>query len=157
MILLFYVLLNAVAVYLFLKKKQKLHILETLVYWMVGSYLFQNFSALCYMNFKTLMIPDKLSYEYAHFLNRTVLFPLLMVTFLHFFLQLRTHMKKFLLIISFLFLFVGLEWLSDFSGVLIHVNWRMWWSYSYWLTVLLMLIAVMKLFRKILYKGASNL
>ena len=94
MVLFFYILLNVLALVLFIKKKKMLHILEIIVYWMVSSYLYQNFSAICYMNFKTLIIPEKLSYEFSHFLNRTLLFPILMVTFLHFFLILTTQFEK---------------------------------------------------------------
>lgn len=153
MIFFFYLLINLIAFFFFIKMKKKLHILEILVYWMIGSYLFQNLSALCYMNFKTLYIPDHLSYELSHFINRILLFPLLMVTFLHYFLILNTYLKKFLLIVSFLFIFLGLEWLSDVLGVLIHINWRIWWSFSFWLVTMFILIGLMKVFRQILYKG----
>ena len=157
MILLFYTVLNVIAIFLFIKKKKKLHILEIIVYWMVSSYLYQNFSALCYMNFKTIIIPDKLSYELSHFLNRIILFPILLVTFLHFFLVLSTHLKKLLLMICFIFLLSGLEWLSDFLGVLIHVHWKVWWSFSFWLIGLLVLVGFMKFFRRILFKGELSL
>lgn len=157
MVLFFYVVLNAVAVALFTNTPKKIHILEVLVYGMLGSYFFQNFSALCYMNFKTLVIPDNLSYEFTHVLNRLVLFPLLMVTFLHFFLTLNTHLKKLLLSISFLLLFVGLEWLADLLGILEHVHWRLWWSFAFWTATLFVLIGFMKFFRKVLYQGGLNL
>lgn len=157
MVLFFYVLVNVIAVCLFIKKKKQLHILEIIIYWMVGSYLFQNFSALCYMNFKTILIPDNLPYELTHFLNRIVLYPMVMVTFLHFLLILNTHLNKLLLITNFVLLLVGLEWLADFSGVLVHVHWQIWWSFAFWLAALLVLIGFMKFFRKILYKGELNL
>jgi hypothetical protein len=153
MVLVFYIVLNGIALFLFILKKKRLHILEIIVYWMIGSYLFQNFSALCYMNLKTLIIPEILSYEFSHFLNRIVLYPAIMVTFLHYYLILNTHLKKLLLIMSFVLVFVGLEWLADFLGVIKHVHWRIWWSFSFWLIALLVLIGFMKLFRKILNKG----
>jgi hypothetical protein len=153
MILFFYFAVNVIATYLFIKIKKRLHILEIIVYWLLGSYIFQNYSALCYMNFKTLIIPDKLSYELSHFLNRTVLYPILMVTFLHFHLILSTHIKKLLLLIGFILLLTGLEWLADILGVIKHVHWQTWWSFSFWLAALVLLIGNMKLFRKILYKG----
>lgn len=109
------------------------------------------------MNFKTLFIPDKLSYEFSHFLNRTVIYPVLMVTFLHFSLILRGPMKKILLIICFISILAGVEWLEHFSGVLIHVHWQLWWSFAFWLISLLVLIGFMKFFRKILYKGEQSL
>lgn len=153
MILFFYAVLNLIAIYFFSKKKKNLHILEIFAYWMVSSYLYQNFSALCYMNFKTIIIPDRLSVEFSHFLNRIVLFPLVMVTFLDFYLMILTNLKKLLLIIGFVFVLAGLEWLADFLGVFKHVHWQLWWSFSFWLSSLLVLIGFMKFFRNILYKG----
>lgn len=157
MVLFFYIVLNVLALFLFIKKKKMLHILEIIVYWMISTYLYQNFSAICYMNFKTLIVPEKLSLEFSHFINRTVLFPLLMVIFLHYFLILTTYWKKMLLFASFVFLLTGLEYLSDLLGVLIHKNWRVWWSFAYWVATLSVLLVCMKVFRRILYKGGNHL
>jgi hypothetical protein len=158
MVLIFYSALNLIALSLFIKYGRKnLHILEVLVYWMVSSYLFQNFSALCYMNFKTIIIPEKLSFEFSHVVNRLVLYPLLMVTFLNFYLFLTTKVKKLLLVIFFTCLLAGLEGLSDYLGILIHVHWRIWWSFSLWLAVLLLLNVLAKLFRRVLFKGGWKL
>lgn len=157
MVLLFYVVLNIIAVIFFTKIEKKLHILEIIVYWLIASYLFQNFSALCYMNFKTLIIPDQLTYEFTHFINRIILYPMLMVSFLHFFRILNTKIKKLILLISFILLLTGLEWLEDFFGVLIHVKWQLWWSFSFWLLALLVLLGCMKVFCKTLYKGRLHL
>lgn len=156
MILVLYFFLNIIAAFLFIKLKKRPHILEILVYWLVSSYIYQNFSALCYMNFKTLHIPSRLTYELSHFLNRIVLIPILMVTFIHFYLSLDTYFKKLLLLISFTFILTGFEWIADYSGVIVHVNWRIWWSFSFWLTALFILIVSMKLFRRILYKGGKH-
>lgn len=156
MILVFFIVLNIIVLSLFIMKKKRLHILEILVYWLIATYLYQNFSALCYMNFKTLIIPEKLTFELSHFVNRIILFPLLMVTFLHYYLVFNTTFKRILLTGSFIILLSGLEWLSDYVGVLIHVNWQIWWSPSFWLAALMVLIGVMTLFRKMLQKGGAN-
>lgn len=146
-------LLNLFIFYFFLKVKKNLHILEIIVYWLVGSYLFQNFSALCFMNFKTIIIPNRLTYELSHFLNRTVLYPVIMVIFLKFFLIVNNRLKKLFLILGFVTLLSGLEWLSDVLGVMLHVHWQVWWSLTFWLVALLMLIVFMKIFQRLLYKG----
>ncbi|WNB93369.1 hypothetical protein [Bacillus sp. NEB1478] len=152
MILLMYIVINVVAIIFFTKTKNNLHILEIIVYWLIGSYLFQNYSALCYMNFKTLIIPDKLTYELTHFINRIVLYPLIMVSFLRLNQFMNTTYKKILSIISCTLILTGLEWIEDFLGVLVHVHWQIWWSFSFWLTTLCVLLGCMKLFRKSLYK-----
>ncbi|ANX12418.1 hypothetical protein ABE41_010390 [Fictibacillus arsenicus] len=157
MTLLFYIVLNIFFLVFFIKKKKNLHILEILLYWLAASYFFQNYSALCYMNFKTLIIPDKLSYELSHFINRIILYPLLMVSFLHFHLNSSTKIKKILLLLSYILLLTGLEWLEDFFGVLNHVNWQIWWSFSFWVLSLCVLLGLKYAFRKVLYKGRIKL
>jgi hypothetical protein len=158
MILLFYTVLNGIVIYLFQKKKKNvLHSLEVMVYWMVAAYVYQNFSAICFMNFKTLEVPNNLVPELAHFLNRTVLFPILLVTFMHFYLLCNTVRKKLFLMAGSIFLFVGLEWLADLLGVLKHVDWKLWWSFAYWFSALVFVIGFMKFFRKILYKKGGHL
>jgi hypothetical protein len=157
MVLLFYFIINSIVFILFIKSKKGLHILEVIVYWLVSSYLFQNFSALCYMNFKTLLIPNQLNLELAHFLNRIILIPIIMVLFLQFLLKMNTMEKKLVLLLTFIVILTGLEWLSDWLGVLNHVNWKLWWSFSYWLAALLTLVGFMKFFRRLLFKGAIKL
>jgi hypothetical protein len=156
MIFFYFILLNIMGVFLFIKTKKNLHIIEIFVYWLVASYLFQNLSALCYMNLKSLIIPDKLSFELSHLLNRTVIYPIIMVTFLNYFLLLKRVIGKLLVFIFYVSLLVGMEYIEHFSGVLIHVQWKLWWSFTFWLAALLVLIGFMKIFRRILYKGEPN-
>jgi hypothetical protein len=153
MIFFYFFLLNIIGVFLFIRTKKTLHILEIFVYWLAASYLFQNLSAFCYMNLKTLIIPEKLSFELSHFLNRTVIYPIIMVTFLHYFLILKNFTRKLLLFLFTISFLAGMEYLEHFSGVLVHVHWKLWWSFTFWLAALLVLIGFMKVFRRMLYKG----
>ncbi|WP_456273389.1 hypothetical protein [Bacillus sp. AK031] len=153
MVLFSYLILNILVIFLYSKTKKNLHILEVIVYWLFSSYLFQNLSALCYMNLKTFLIPEKLGHELAHFVNRTVLYPALMVTFLHFFLPVRNLKKKLLIMGCFTGILCGMEWIEHLSGVVVHVDWQPWWSIAYWISALLLLVLAMRTFRKVLYKG----
>jgi len=157
MVLFFYIVLNVLAIFLFIKKKKMLHILEIIVYWMISTYLYQNFSAICFMNFKTLIVPQKVSLEFSHFINRTTLFPIIMVTFLHYFLISTKTWRKILLFISFTLLLAGFEYLAEALGILIHKNWRVWWSFAFWVGSLSVLLVCMRVFRRILYKGGNHL
>lgn len=105
------------------------------------------------MNFKNLVIPEKLSYEFSHFINRIVLYPVVMVTFLQFFITSKSFVTKSFKLTLFIILLGAFESIEHFAGVLIHKNWHPWWSGAFWLTALLILIGVMTFFRKILYKG----
>jgi hypothetical protein len=159
MVVIFYLILNAIVLYVFSvfsKLKNVLHSLEKLVYWMVSSYVYQNFSAICYMNFKTLQIPNDLMLELTHFLNRIVLFPIIMVVFLHCFLLFNTFFRKTLLMLGFIFILFGLEWLADLLGIFNHINWKVWWSIAYWISALLLLIGFMKFFRWILFRKGGH-
>lgn len=156
MVFFIYLVMNAIVFLFFIKKKKNLHILEIIAYWMVASYLAQNFSALCYMNFKTLHIPEKLSFEFSHYLSRTTLYPLIMVLFLDYYVITITWFKKILLMILFVAILTSIEWLNHFLGVLIHVNWKFWWSPSVWFGDLLLLIGFMKIFRIKLFRGGKD-
>lgn len=154
MVFFIYLVMNGLGLLFFIKKKKNLHILEILAYWFLASYVAQNFSALCFMNFKTLIIPEKLSFEFAHFLSRINLYPLIMVLFLDYYLTKNTFMKKAFLILVFAGILTSIEWINHYLGVLIHKNWQFWWSPSVWLGGLLLLIMFMKYFRRILFRGA---
>lgn len=155
MVFLIYVIMNGVGLLFFLKKKKNLHILEIIAYWLLGSYIAENFSAICYMNFKTLYIPENLSLEFSHFLSRTNLYPLIMVLFLDYYLTSISFLKKLLVMLGFVAILTSIEWFNHFLGVLIHVNWQFWWSPSVWFGGLLLMIGFMKIFRVQLFRGGS--
>ncbi|WP_308636887.1 hypothetical protein [Paenibacillus silvisoli] len=152
MILFLYVVINAAAAAFFIRLKKRLHILEILMYWFAASYMYQNFSAFCYMNFKTFLIPDQLSYEFAHFFSRMVLYPALMVVSLHLYLGLCSFWTKLLLALLYTGLFTGLEWMDDWLGVVVHTHWHFWWSPVFWLGTWIFLLGFMTAFRKVLFR-----
>jgi hypothetical protein len=157
MILCFSILLNAIVLLLFVRMDKRLHILEILTYGMLASYMFQNFSALCYMNFKTLLVPEQFKYAFSHFFNRMLLYPLLMVSFLHFLQIVESFWGKVLLFLGSVLVLSGLEWMFNALGVLVHVNWRAWWSLAIWSAALLILAGFMGIFRKLLFKRRLEL
>ncbi|MFT9596287.1 CBO0543 family protein [Mesobacillus sp.] len=155
MVLFLYLLMNGIAIIFFMRKKKELHILEILAYWFFASYVAQNFSALFYMNFKNLYIPEKLSFEFSHFISRITLYPLLMVLFLDYYLKANNLVRKLLLMLGFVVLLTSIEWLNHFLGVLVHKNWQFWWSPAIWFAGLLLLIGFMKIFRILLFRGGE--
>lgn len=156
MVLFIYILMNGIAIIFFMKKKKNLHILEIMAYWFLASYVAQNFSALFYMNFKNIYIPEKLSFEFSHFISRINLYPLIMVLFLDYYLTANNLVKKLLLMTGFVAILTSIEWLNHFLGVLIHRNWQFWWSPAIWFSGLLLLIGFMNIFRILLYRGGED-
>jgi hypothetical protein len=158
MVLFLAILLNLLVVLFFLKfKKKNIHKLEIVTYWMVSSILFQNYSAFNYMNLKYFVIPNILSLEMAHVMNRLVLFPVLIVMFLNHYVVLSSFKSKFLLVISYIVILTGLEWLADWAGILNHINWKLWWSIVIWICILLISIGFMKFFRKKWMNGGRDI
>ncbi len=157
MILLFYIILNFLSTFVFFAfQKKHLHILEILTYWLFGSLLIQNYSAFNHINFKLFVISDVLSLELAHFLNRIVLEPLVIVWFLNYYAANTSFGKRALLIAAFVCILVGLEWFADWLGVFRHNGWKVWWSFTVWLTSILLSIGFMKVFRNKLIKGVQR-
>jgi hypothetical protein len=127
-----------------------------LIYWAISSMLFQNYSALFYMNFKHLIISDNLSLAMAHFINRIVLYPVFTIMFLNYYITLPFVGKKLVFFLSYIALLNGLEWLAEWLRVLKHIHWKLWWSFSFWLVFLLISIGFMKFFRMKLQKEVKN-
>jgi hypothetical protein len=154
-----YVIFNLAlaAVLLFFKYgRQNLHTLEVFTYWLIGALLAQNYSAFTNLNFKLFEVPDILSLEMTHFLNRIVLVPVVFVWFLNSYVTGSSFIKKLVLVSSTVCVLVGLEWLEDGLGVLIHNNWRLWWSFAAWSTSTLLTIGFMKIFRKKLIREVPS-
>lgn len=154
LVFLFYLLINAGFGYGFFRiRSKRLVPLEILFYWCISSMLVQNYSALQTMNFKSAMVPDQLSPEFAHLFNRTVLYPVLTLLYLHTYKASRGAGAKLVCIIGFSMLMYGFECLSGALGVFVHLALKEWWSAAYFLLHNLIMVGIMTLFRKRLQSG----
>jgi hypothetical protein len=157
MVLFAYILINLFVVVFFFKYQVKrLHVLEILFYWFTSSLLVQNQSALLFMNFKYITIPDVVTLELAHLMNRTVLYPYLTFIFLNQYITLITKWTKLVMIFTFTLLLVGMDGLSVWLGIVEFVKWNFFMSALFWFCYLIIAIAIMKLFQKKLYKVAET-
>jgi hypothetical protein len=157
MIFIFYFLLNLFPLIFFFKfQKKHLHSLEIFVLWLVSSMLFQNYSALFFMNFKYFIIPNVFSIEMTHFMNRIVLIPIITLIFLNRYIVTKPFYQRMVLTFFFIFLLTVIETLADFLGVLKHTHWRIWWSIEFWVIYILLLILIMGIFRKTLLKEVGR-
>lgn len=157
MIFLSYLLLNLlILAFFFYWQKKHLHSLEIFVLWLVGSMLFQNYSALFFMNFKYFVIPNVFSIEMTHFMNRIVLIPIITIILLNQLIIIKSFVTRIVCTIIFVFLLTGIEKLADYLGVLKHVHWNIMWSISFWFIYILILITTMGIFRKRLAKEVGQ-
>lgn len=153
MVFIFYVLVNVfLTLYFFWFQKKNIFPLEIFASWIVSSIVFQNYSALFYMNMNYFYIPDVLSLELAHLLNRTVLIPVITLIFLNQNVKLDSLKKKIVsLIVIELFLALS-EWSEHAAGILVHRDWKMEWSFAFWMLYIAVSILFLKYFRKKLIK-----
>jgi hypothetical protein len=137
--------------------KKNLHKLEIFAYWCSVSIIVQNISAILYLQLHKIIFSEMKSLNWADSLNRTVLFPLLVVWFLNMYAGTANIKIKLLLIFIFLNILCGVQLLSDWGGLFKHQDWKLWWSYAITLSLLLTMIGFMKLVRFIFYrKDRSN-
>jgi hypothetical protein len=154
---LFFLIVSAGFVYVFYKiPRKQLAPPEILFYWCLGSLLAQNYSALQTMNFKSAMIPDQFSPEFAQLLSRTVLYPILGLLFLHTYNSSKGAGSKLVCMVGFTALMYGFDYLSNALGVFVHITLKGWWSAAFYLLQNLILIGIMKLFRKKLQPGGAH-
>lgn len=152
MVFFLFLLVNAGVAFVFFSfQKKRLSPVEILLYWCISSLLLQNYAAIQTMNLKSSFIPNELGLELAHFLNRTVLCPILSLIFVNLYCATRNASVKWICLAGYVALATGLEWLFGVMNVFVHVWWRMSWSALFWLAQSLLLIGITKLIRRKLY------
>jgi hypothetical protein len=157
MVFTIFLFMNLLMLIFFFKfQKKHLHPLEVLVIWMVSSMLYQNYSALFFMNFKNFIIPNVFSLEITHLMNRTVLIPIITIIFLNRYIVIRSFYQRMIFTLFFILFLTGIEKSADFLGVLKHFHWKLWWSIGFWFIYTLLLILIMGIFRKILVKEVGQ-
>lgn len=153
-----YIVMNAFVMLIYFRNaNRRLHPLETVMSWIIASMVFQNYTALFYMNFELIMIPEKLSLELAHLLNRLVLYPVCLLLYLNRYASLPSLLGKSAWTAASVLFFTGFEWLAHWQHVLIHVpEWKLWWSLAFWTLFVLVNLLVHKLFRHRLNKELAD-
>ncbi len=142
-----------VFVYFMKYQKKHLHSLEIFFFWCLASMMIQNRSAIFTMNMKNVVIPQSIMFEFSHVLIRIVLYPLVTLFCLNEIAAAASKIKKTWVIIKYSALLFGLEWLSDWLGVFKHMKPYLFWSGVFWIGYLMLMMMIMKVFRRIFYKG----
>ncbi len=153
-----YAIVNLAALIVFFRfERNSLHVLEILTYWLAATVLFQNYSAFFTMNINYMVVPERLSLELAHLLNRIVLYPVFALIYLNRYATAAGSSDRSLWTLGAILFFAGLEWLADWTGVLRHMpEWQLWWSFAWWCLFTLVLLAVYHAFRTQLTKELAQ-
>jgi hypothetical protein len=157
MILSIFILLNLTVFFsFFIFGKKELHILEITAYFFFAGIPVQNLSALLCLDLGWITISSTQSLEWAEVINRSVLIPILVVWFLSLFIHTFSYYKKIFYLLFFTCILTGIEYLSEWLGLLKHVHWKFWWSFALNAGLLLIAIPFMVFFRSYFYKGIKK-
>ncbi|MBD2868780.1 hypothetical protein [Paenibacillus arenilitoris] len=158
MILVCYLIVNIACVLAFFAwPGKRLHALEILTYWLFGSLLIQNYYAFLHINFKLIVINEALGPALAHFMNRTVMQPLIVVGVLPYYAASGTIGRKAAVLACCAGLLTGLEWLADWVGILEHKGWDGWLTAAFWLVALGLTVLCRRTFgRKLIREVKRN-
>jgi len=132
--------------------KRNLHPIEIFVNGLIASLLVQNYSALFYMNFKKFDIPDSIGLELAHLMNRTVLYPGIILLFLNACIKGVPGWRWLGYILVFVLILSFVEGLEHLLGIVVHTDWKAWWSLLIWLAILLLNYVFALFFRSMMVR-----
>ncbi|MGZ4134700.1 MAG: hypothetical protein ACXVC1_05365 [Tumebacillaceae bacterium] len=147
--------LNLIVLYSFLVSKKHLHLFEIMVLWMTFTFLRMDYNAVLSLNLGLLTNSQKLSYIWAMYFDRQMLFPIPQVWYVSAYSGAHSLARKIVLFVIVVALLTGLSYLAVTSGMVSFTKWRIWWEAIYWVCSLFVGIGLMHWFRKFLYKEVN--
>lgn len=102
----------------FCNYKKRLHLFEILFIWMTVWLVTHSASSILIVNLKLLSLSENQSDFWTHFLKRFLLYPLIIIIFFDYYLEIRDRIGKIALLIFNICFMSSLEFLFIFLGVL---------------------------------------
>lgn len=140
MVILLSILFNLLILWVYYRIPKKLHPIESACLFMIGFLYGHDWLIIATHNLNDWKITEKFSYDIALFLNRTFMYPLLLLVFMEKFYSVHRIVKRiniFVLWVSFMLLF---EYFHDWIGFVQHKQWKFSWSIILWTILGLLLI-----------------
>lgn len=144
--------LTIIAAIAFTLKEKRLHPFETFFLWMVLSIFIHTFVSLFSLNWKLISLPNQLINYWAFVLLQVTFYPLMIIWGFDHYLRLRSRTKKLIMFMVLISLIVGVEYFSKLLGVIKHVRWTLFSSYTEWFLIILLTFISWSWFRNILYQ-----
>lgn len=116
MVLAIYAYLLVLLMIIFCSYKKRLHLFEIFFIWMTVWIITHSTSSILTTNLQILEIPKDPFKFCMHFLNRTILYPLIIIIFFDIYVRLQKHFLKIMLI------FINILTLSFTENVFIHLR-----------------------------------
>jgi hypothetical protein len=148
--------LNLITLYSFVVARKNLHLYEILVYWMVLSFLRQDFNAILAINLGLVKVSRTPSFYWSIFFDRLLLIPLPQVWFLSECRVAKSRTRKIMLFVGCTVPLTLLEGITEKVGIIQYTHWKLWESAIYWMCSMVAGIWLMKWFRKYLYAEVTS-
>lgn len=116
MVLAIYAYLLVLLMIIFCSYKKKLHLFEIFFIWMTVWIITHSTSSILTTNLQVLEIPKDPFKFSMHFLNRTILYPLIIIIFFDIYVRLQSHFLKIML------LFISILTLTISESIFIHLR-----------------------------------
>ncbi|QOR68065.1 hypothetical protein IM538_08020 [Cytobacillus suaedae] len=151
MIILFYVILNSLAI-LSLKKLLKfLPPFEILFSWLIVSILGHEFFVIVNLNLKVIENTSSKAFFLLIALNRSVLMPFIVMWLLSLLYHTKSVVYKLLFFFLFIAVLTGAEYMGDWLGLMNHNDWNVWWTVIEWIGIVSLTLLFSR-YVKFLYK-----
>lgn len=111
----------------------KLHLFEKIFIWIIVTFLHQMVYYLLTQNYQFWETPMRLDLFWGLVITRMVSIPFLFLWLIDLSRRCSSSFAKGALLLLFISLLVGLDFLMDYAKIIRFVTWSLWFSYAEWL------------------------
>jgi hypothetical protein len=121
----------------FIRKRKNLTFFEGLAIFLLSSTINQNILNIVTVNMKLIRIPKEVNEFFEAFVYRAFFIPLLVVLFIDLYIHSKTMMGKFFVIVFWILLITGLEYVVEHFRMIYFIRWHIWYSLMEWSFVII--------------------
>lgn len=136
--------------------RSNLSLLEILTVGVFISTINQNFIDIISANLKLIHITEQLQMFFSSLLISAFMTPLLVVVFIGYYSETRTLIQKLSLLLIWILLLTGIDYMAKFVGIFHFHKWVFWWSLIEWLCILIAALFCRRFLYYLYAKGKSK-
>lgn len=122
----------------------KLHLFEVIFIWIVVTFLHQMIYYLITQNFHFWTTPLQLDLFWGLVITRMVSIPIMFLWLIEFSKRSSSFLAKSVLLILFISLMAGIDYVMNAAGIVRFVTWCIWLSYAEWLFISIICLLLTK-------------
>lgn len=137
-------------------KRNNLALLEIMTIGAFVSTINQNFIDIVSANLKLIHITEQQQMFWSSLLISSFLSPLVIILFIDYYSESRTSLQKLCLFLIWVMLLTGIDYMAKFVGIVHFHNWRFWWSFLEWISILIAALYCRRFLYYLYAKGKSK-